>query len=47
MKNKFLQLTLVVLFASCFTVLNAQEAIVASGGDATGSGGSASFLIFL
>jgi len=45
MKNKFLQLTLVVLFASCFTVLNAQEAIVASGGDATGSGGSASFSV--
>lgn len=45
MKQKLLQLTLAVLFASCFTVLNAQESIVASGGDATGSGGSASFSV--
>ncbi len=45
MKHKLLQLTLVVLFVSCFTVLNAQEAIAASGSNATGSGGIASYTV--
>ncbi len=47
MKQKLLQLILsVVLFTSNFTALNAQEAIVASGGGTTGSsGGTASYSI--
>jgi len=45
MKQKLLQLTFLWLFAGGFTALNAQENIVVSGGDATGSGGTASYSI--
>ncbi len=45
MKQKLLQLTFLWLFAGGFTALNAQETIVVSGGDATGSGGTANYSV--
>ena len=45
MKQKLLQLTFLWLFTGGLTALNAQETVVVSGGDATGSGGVASYSI--
>jgi len=45
MKHKLLKLCLIFLFGMGLTEINAQETIATSGGDATGSGGSASFSV--
>jgi|SRR5690554_434647 len=45
MKHKRLKLSVVILLGLGLTGLHAQESINASGGDATGSGGSASYSV--
>ncbi len=45
MQNKFLQISLVVLFSFGISEIKAQTSINATGGDATSSGGSVSYSI--